>query len=239
MEISKINTLLEDCSSHNSVKQIRAIDELFTLKAYETILILLTLLKSSDAVVRFSVVQALTKISTKDNHDLIGKTLINLLNDSESIVKSEAIDSLGILKYTPARDYIKYLLKNDPDPLVRASAAETLGDLADITVIPDLELALDDSDESVKSYAVNSLGILGNKSLLYRLKNHCERESSLRVKAEILGARLRLEDKECLTELLNILENSDEDLATCKWVFITIVIYIKVRSWALALHCKG
>ena len=213
MVISNIDTLLKQCNSGDSVAQIKAIDELVVLEADETIPALLTLLASSDAVVRFSVVQALTQLSEKDP-DLVGSTFINLLRDPESIVRSEAIDSLGILQYTPALEPVKLLLKNDPDALVRASAAETLGDLGDSIVIPDMEVALSDPDESVRSYVANSLGILGNQSLLPALKISLDQESSLRVQAELLGAILRLGGSDYLEQFLRLLQSADEDLAT-------------------------
>lgn len=213
MVISNMENLLKQCNSGDSVQQINAIDELVVLEADETIPTLIALSASSDAVVRFSVVQALTKLSAKDS-DLIGTALINLLTDPESIVRSEAVDSLGILQYTPAVEHVKLLLKNDSDALVRASAAETLGDLENSIVIPDLEQALSDPDESVRSYVANSLGILGDKSLLPALKTYLEKESSYRVKAELIGAIIRLGDSEYLEKLLSLLQTADEDLAT-------------------------
>ena len=213
MGTSNINTLLQQCNSGDSVQQINAIDQLVVLEADETIPTLLTLLASEDAVVRFSVVQALTELRTKD-FDLIGSTLINLLSDPESIVRSEAVDSLGILQYTPAVEAVKSLLKNDPDEVVRASAAETLGDIGDTTAIDDLELALSDTHEFVRSYATNSLGLLGNQSLLPKLKTYLEKESSPGVKAELLAARSRLGKTEDLEKLLDLLQIANEDLAT-------------------------
>jgi HEAT repeat protein len=79
-----------------------------------------------------------------------------------------------------------FLLKNDPDPLVRASAAETLGDLGQEEAIAAIFVALVDTDESVRAYAANSIGLLGTPTLLPKLAAYIKSENSLRVKAELL-----------------------------------------------------
>ena len=128
MSESKIDSLLKQCSCGESSLVIEAIQELIDLKAYSAVPTIVALLSSDDIVIRFAAAEALGDLG-KLNPEFVGKELVKLLVDSEAIVRAEAVDSLCILTYTPAIAPIMFLLKNDPDPLVRASAAETLGDL--------------------------------------------------------------------------------------------------------------
>jgi hypothetical protein len=59
-------------------------------------------------------------------------------------------------------------LTNDPDPEVRAAAAETLGD-ADVGAVPALVSALGDSDTRVVLAALESLELLGDASTVAEL----------------------------------------------------------------------
>ncbi|MTJ53645.1 HEAT repeat domain-containing protein, partial [Anabaena sp. UHCC 0253] len=91
---------------------------------------------------------------------------------------------------------------------------ETLGDLGQEEAITAIFAALVDPDESVRAYAANSIGLLGTPTLLPKLAAHIKSESSLRVKAELLGARYRLGAKEDIHLFLDLLDNADEDMAT-------------------------
>ena len=208
----KIDSLLEQCSAGEPSQVVKGVQELLSLRAYSAVPTIVGLLSSSDAVIRFTAAEALGYLG-QPNPESVGKALVNLLVDSEVIVRSEAVDALGILAYTAAIEPITSLLQNDPDPLVRASAAETLGDLGQEEAIPALFTALLDPDESVRAYAANSLGLLGTVQLLPKLASYIKSEKSLRVKAELLGASYRLGAREDINLFLNLLERADEDLA--------------------------
>lgn len=213
MSESKIDILLKQCSSGEPSQVVEGVQELLDLKAYPAVPTIIALLSSADTVVRFTAAAALGDLG-QQNPEFVGKELVKLLVDSEAIVRAEVVDSLGILTYTAAIEPIMFLLKNDPDPLVRASAAETLGDLGQEEAIAAIFAALLDADESVRSYAANSIGLLGTPTLLPKLAAYIKSENSLRVKAELLGARYRLGAKEDIHLFLDLLENTDEDMAT-------------------------
>ncbi|MFN5066456.1 MAG: HEAT repeat domain-containing protein [Aphanizomenon sp.] len=223
MSESKIDSLLKQCSCGESSLVIEAIQELIDLKAYSAVPTIVALLSSDDIVIRFTAAEALGDLG-KLNPEFVGKELVKLLVDSEAIVRAEAVDSLGILTYTAAIAPIMFLLKNDPDPLVRASAAETLGDLGQEEAIAAIFVALVDTDESVRAYAANSIGLLGTPTLLPKLAAYIKSENSLRVKAELLGARYRLGAKEDINLFLDLLENANEDLATALLNILTDLI---------------
>jgi HEAT repeat protein len=212
MQDTQIAVLIEKCASGDPQEQVSALQALVKMKANSAIPMILELLHSSDEDVRFCAAEALGDLGANEIES-VGSALINLLTDSEYLVRSGATDSLGILGYKPARNLVESLLLNDPAPLVRASAAETLGDLGDTEALNSLKLAMQDSDTAVRSYAANSLGLLGTPELLPQLQTYLESEKSLSAKAEILGAKYRLGAKKDINSFLNLLENADQDLA--------------------------
>lgn len=229
MQEFSIDTLLFQCHSSDPTEQIEAIQGLLSQQVYLAVPSLVELLASPDAVVRSTATRALGELGTQ-YLELVGPALINLLTDPEIIVRSEAVDTLGIIGYTPAFEGINSLLKNDPDPLVRACAAESLGDLGNSKALENLEAALLDSDESVRAYAANSIGLLGTSELLPKLQTYINSETSLRVKAELLGARCRIGASEDFKLLLNLLDTADENLATAILNLLTDLIEHKVPS---------
>lgn len=214
MDKQTIDRLLDDCGSDDPALQAEAVIELVDAKAYEAAPQIVRLLTSADPDIRSTAAYALGYLGTQEL-ETVGPALINSLADPEVIVRSDAVEALGGLRYTPATPYIKSLLQNDTDPLVRASAAEALGELGDNQALETLEHSLLDSDESVRAYAAISIGLLGTPQLLPKLEIYLKSEHSLRVKAELLGARYRLGAREDLKKLLSLLDNADEDLATC------------------------
>ena len=119
-----IEMLIKECRSSEPTTQVNAIQRLLELDAYLSIPALVEMLKSPDPVVRCTAAQALGQLGTKDP-GTAGAALLDMLADSEVIVRSEAVDVLGILRYVPAVEPVRSLLLYDPEPLVRASAAET------------------------------------------------------------------------------------------------------------------
>jgi HEAT repeat protein len=215
MQEPSIATLIEQCASDNPERQAPALQKLVAMKAYSAAPVILELLRSSDEGIRFCAAEALGCLGANEIES-VGPALVNILEDPEGFVRAGATDSLGILRYQPARKSVELLLLNDPDALVRASAAETLGDLGDSEALEALKHAMQDPDRAVRSYAANSLGILGTPELIPQLQTYIETEDSLKVKAELLAAKYRLGATEDMEELLSLLENADEDLATLR-----------------------
>jgi HEAT repeat protein len=212
MQELSIEILIEQCSSKDPSQQIEAIQNLVNQKANVAVPIIIGLLQSPDDVVRLTAATALGELGTQDV-DIVGSALTNLLSDPECIVRSEAVDALGMIGYNPAIETIKLLLHNDPEAIVRASAAESLGDLGDVQALEDLALAMLDPDESVRAYTANAIGLLGIPEMIPIVQTYIDSESSLKVKAELFGAKCRLGVSEDFNLLLNLLDNTDEDLA--------------------------
>ncbi|NEQ97271.1 MAG: HEAT repeat domain-containing protein [Cyanothece sp. SIO2G6] len=208
---SEIKRLTNICQSGEPEQQIASIEALVELNATNAIPTFLLLFASPDPVVRFTAIQAVSELAVEA--ELVGPALLRLLNDGEDIVRSEAIDALGRLCYEPALAAVQTALLQDSSALVRASAAETLGDLGEPVALQSLECALQDSDESVRAYAANSCGLLADAAEINALARHLQSEPSSRVRAEILGAQYRLGSSNALIAFLELIETSDDDLA--------------------------
>lgn len=224
-----IQTWIEDCASDDPSGQAEAVIELVDAQAYVAAPQIVRLLTAADPAIRSTAAYALGYLGIQEP-ETIGCTLINLLNDPEVIVRSEVVEALGGLRYKPAIAGIQHALRNDAEPLVRASAAEALGDIGDEQALTALEDALKDADEAVRAYAANSIGLLGTAQLLPRLEVYLKSESSVKVQAELLGAMYRLGAVDALSQLLNLLDNADEDLATCILNLLTDLTQRQVPS---------
>lgn len=229
MQELSIAALMEQCASGDPKLQAPALQKLIDLKATSAVPVILEMLKSSDDMVRFCAAEALGYLGEAEIES-VGSALTNLLADPEGLVRAEAVDSLGILGYRSARNPVQSLLLHDPDPLVRASAAETLGDLGDCHALEALKLAMEDFDQAVRSYSANSLGLLGTPELLPLLQAYLESEESLEVKAELLVAQYRLGKTAAITQLLSLLADADEDLATVILNVLTDLIERRLPS---------
>jgi HEAT repeat protein len=222
MNKESIELLLDHCDSDEPTRQARAILDLVDAEVYEAVPKIVRLLKSPDAGIRFIAAEALGYLGSEEI-ETVAPALITLLDDEEELVRSEAVEALGDIDYTPAVAPIAYILRNDPSALVRASAAETLGYLEEPSAIETLEISLLDpnEDEAVRCYAANSIGLLGTPQLLPKLENYLKSELPLSIKAELLGAGYWLGAKEYIEKLVSLLDNADEDLASHILIILT------------------
>ena len=215
MNGSDITQLIADCYSGDPSKQCPAIFELQELEHSDAIPALLHMLNSSEWNIRSLSVETLGQPGYGDS-EKIGFRLVQMLTDSEALVRDEVVNALARLNYVPALSLIQSLLENEPDWIVRASAAEALGDLAkaeDVETLNSLKIALTDPVRSVRDYAASSIGILGTSELLPILKTYCDEEDA-RSKVEVLIAMYRLGDREQLKVFLELLNESDDFLIT-------------------------
>jgi len=209
-EDSELLELLEQCQSRDLQKQDNALTKIKEILKGEEILVFLNLLNSDN----YSDKEIIIKNTIL--FDLVGKALENLLLNADSYMRDEAVNALGQLLYYPALKKVQNLLCSDPDPVVRASAAETLCDLSEIEdteVLDTLQQALNDSNKIVRAYSVYAMGYLGNLDCLPILDRHLMLEESLDVRAEIFGAKYALSGNPIeLVKLLELLKIADEHL---------------------------
>jgi HEAT repeat protein len=219
MSTHSLESILADCQSNDVDKQVAAIWAVRNSKLYEAVPSLIPMFSSQDEDIRMLAVGAFADDLTKADPNQVGPALIPMLQDAEDLVRSDAIDALANLEYAPALEAVIYVLRFDPDWVVRATAAEAIPYLAEIDdnlALEALESALkSDPYDSVRSYAANSIGLVAMPSpdWIKKLTHYFETEESDDTKVDILGARYRLEDSSNLGDMLiGLLEDSDEQL---------------------------
>lgn len=212
MSTSDIAPWLEQCRSGDPDRQQEAIRKLVELDARASVPVLVEASRSPDEWVRSAAAEALGRLGASDVATA-GEALLSLLGDPEYMVRSDAVEALADLKYSPSVERIKALLLTDPEPLARACAAETLGDLGDASALPELELALRDSDNAVRGYAADSIGLLGSPALLAELQAYLEAETAPEVRGNLHAARYRLGSRSDLDGLLTLIEAASQDMA--------------------------
>lgn len=205
--------LLEACRSGSRDEQLAALERIDSLKVAEAAPAVVEALSSADEWVRSSAAEVLGRLGA-DASEVAGPALIDALDDAESMVRSDAAKALDLLGYRPAAQRIGKLLENDPDAVVRADAAETLGNIGDAGSLSVLEAALDDPDEAVRGYTASSLGLLGGPRAKEILDRAYGREVARRVLVALAVARYRLGERSALADVPRYLRSGDEDLAT-------------------------
>ncbi len=209
MDKRRIEYLLEQCTSENSHHKIEAILELSDNRVYEAFQTIIQLADSEDAIVRSTVAEALGCLGVQET-GTAGPVLMRLLNDPDYLVRDDAVGSLGLLAYLPARESIETILQDDSEWIVRASAAEALGYLGDQRSLTALKAGLiQDEVETVRGWAAHSLGLLGNAEVLPLLESRLAVEAADNTRADLLAALYRLGSRDALGPLLDLLASED------------------------------
>ena len=207
-----IGKLLDDCRSGNYDRQLAAMFELRDFHITEASTTIGELLSSPDDILRSTAADVLGHLG-EDDLETVGPLLMKVLDDPVGLVRTEATEALGQLAFTPAIERLKFLLHNDPEWTVRASAAEALGNFPDEadTLMVDLEQALSDEEPSVRAYAATSLGLVASPAFLPVLEKYIATETEPHVKKELLAASYRLGATANMQPLLGMLDLDSAD----------------------------
>ena len=139
-----------------------------SFKSYREIEIPIRDFKDSSSSVRNSAVQSIVKVGKP-----AVPSMINCLNNPDSIVRRKACDALGLIGDPSAVEPLNKMLK-DSDRHVRRRAANALISVGDESSIQPLIEALKDTESKVRLRAAEALGNFGNETAimpLNRLKN--------------------------------------------------------------------
>jgi HEAT repeat protein len=131
-----------------------------------------------------------------------------------NLVRSCAAESLGALAYEPAITALGRLLISDRDELVRASAAEALAAFDGSQMLAFAQQGLDDSDPTVRAYAIQVIARSGDRKLLPLLDKRLAIEKAFQPQAALLGARYLLGSDADLPHLLALLDGTDLEQST-------------------------
>ena len=209
---SDTERLLVNAHSGDSLKQVQALVELVKLHDEFITPEILDLLSSVDEDVRAESARALGYLGTR-YRERIGSALLKLVNDENPRVRNEAVEALGLQPYPRAKEALIQVLLSDPDWVVRASAAEALGNYQDESLVTNLAQVLRDTHEEsiVRTYAALAIGLLASPSFRPELDSSITRATTPDVLSEVLAASYRLGGQKHLPALLNLLKAADED----------------------------
>lgn len=110
-----------------------------------------------NAGLRNSAAEILVKLQTP-----VLPILLTAASSSDHDVRKFVIDILGDRGDHRATPILLHLLQNDPEPNVRAAAAENLGKIGDVTSVPVMVKALTDPDLLVQFSLLEALGRIGS-----------------------------------------------------------------------------
>ncbi len=209
---SDTKRLLANAHASDPLEQVQTLMELIKLHDESATPSILDLLSSADDDVRAESARALGYLGER-YRERIGPALLKLVNDRSQRVRNEAVEALGSQPCPGAKEVLTQVLQSDPDWVVRASAAEALGNYQDESLVTKLEQVLRDSHEEpmVKAYAALAIGLLASPSFRPELDNYITTATTADVLSEVLAASYRLGGQEHLPALLNLLKTADED----------------------------
>ena len=140
------------------------------------------------------------------------QTAIAELQNSNPDIRELALDKIGTLKPDNAFEIIVPFL-SDANPEVRGTAACNLGDIGDIRTVSHLiELARQDSEESVRSEALSALENYRSPEILPCLIDEVYRDKKSRRLRQIVAQQLQHYNDEKAVDALIILLLEDEDV---------------------------
>jgi HEAT repeat protein len=144
----------------------------------------------------------------------VEKALLGLLEDKNSRVRITAARTLGRIGTENAAGTLIKRLAIDKDPVFRARAIESLGNLKDKRAVEPLIKSLDDKVPEVRLAAARSLGMLGNENAEEVLIAKLEK-SSPELQKQIVLALGNLDCKKAAGPLARKLKDKDPELRKC------------------------
>ena len=206
-----IDALIEQCRSGDTMAQIHALIALQDADARRAVDVILLLLDAEDEGVRDNAVEALGYLG-EDRAEQVGPAIEARLADPSILVRNDAAEALGLLRYAHARSALERSLGHDEEWVVRCSAAEALGYLGDVRAIDALAAALTDEYEPVRSYAARAIGLLGDESHASIIRGRLAVETEPGLRGVLLAAVARLGDDTVLGELMTMAEDATGEL---------------------------
>ena len=168
--------------------------------------------------VRDDAVRACARVGRRGGAEVQGRAATMLLQaatDRHLLVRNAAAESMGWLRSATFVGMLAGIAAGDAEPVLRASAAEALGEYPVPAARKALRIALLDRVEFVRAYAALSLGRVGLKTDVARLRRAGRRDDESHTnRAELAAARLRLGDVSGIDELLTVLQSSDKDVVS-------------------------
>jgi HEAT repeat protein len=137
------------------------------------------------------------------------KHILPFLEDPNSEVRMLTIEAIS--KLADGETYLDKVISclRDKDELVRVTAAENLGKMANAKALHHLELSLNDSSELVRSYAAASIGSIGQSNSIKILEEYLSNEVDNRSKIGFYTGLYNLGEKKYLTKLIGLINCAD------------------------------
>ena len=169
------------------------------------------LLDSSDASMVILAAQTLCELGVSHRLRLANK-LLTYVNHKEWTIRSAVVEILGELINQEFVPKLGHLLLSDPEVIIRASAAEALGESLNISAQDYLLEALTDQNSLVRRHAADALGLIGNVET-QQLWNAFHQEQDIVTKVHYLCAIYRIDSTQTIEKLIELMLVTSLDIA--------------------------
>lgn len=136
-------------------------------------------------------------------------SFIEALGDKDPYTRVLAAQSLGELRWASARGPLESVLLTDPNPEVRESAAQALRRMPAVESSPSLIKALNDSTESVRIVAADTLGMAPSGPAAVQALCAALADQSVGVRRTAVFSLRRLNDVSAVAALEGVLKDPD------------------------------
>jgi len=206
-----IRQALQDPDAEIRAAAIRALANRHDEKAQDEIIRLA--LKDPDIIVRLSALGYLSILPSPAPH--VSEQLTSLLKEPNADLRRETVVTLGAMAEIRAVPELLPLLKNDPEPSVRESAAFALGKLSHNDNRSEIEKALSESlkkdkDGSVRAAAAYALGQVGGATAEKRLVEALGSDDA-KVRRTAAAALGELKSTRAVKDLIRALSDRDPE----------------------------
>lgn len=162
------------------------------------------------------------------------KWIVSASQDKSSFVRRQVAESLCSYSNRTARDTLIEILLNDPEPVVRAEAADSLScfKLSESELCALLITLTTDPNIMVRSYAALALGASANPWVLPYIRRQLKRIKSEDIRVSLMSSAIELGDADLIHALLTHL---DSDSYQIRCAVVNIISFLMTKLNPLIL----
>ena len=177
-------------------------------------------LKDKEEIVRLEAIKTLGKMEIKEVIDYLKPSL----KDSSPAVRLETVKIISEFTTDETLSELQKVFKKESDPLVKEQIIMALKNFQQPSCVKLLKESLEDIEPSIRKSAVQSLGAIGDKTVIPELKKVFQKEINSEVKSEIMLALAKLGAKEMIPEFMNKLSDPLKEISSTAKKTLDILI---------------
>jgi HEAT repeat protein len=196
-----VDSIAERLHDSSSAIRLDAAKALGVLRAEPAIPKMLDEMRTGDSNLRVAILRSLYKIK----NPAVDEQILPYLNDSEKVVRDEAILTLGLLKSRKALPELQKIYAQDTDTKLRIKAFQAITLIGDPASLELFKRNLKNPEAIYRQYAAEGIARVGDESIVEEVSRTYLNEKKLSPQLALSFALYRLGRKEYLEKLVSSL----------------------------------